>query len=94
MSILLSLARPNGAFRQFREVWLRDQALLAARCGPIVHRATKPFFILPSSIIDHETLPLRRASQTIILELRIERSLLWFAKQCLDGTWFGIVNQK
>ena len=39
MSILHSSARPSGASRRSSEVWLRE-ALLSARRGPVVHRAT------------------------------------------------------
>ena len=39
MSILHSSVRPSGASRRSSEVWLRE-ALLTARRGPVVHRAT------------------------------------------------------
>ena len=47
MSILHSSARPSGASR-------RSSALLSARCGPVVHRATTLFDTLQEVYEENE----------------------------------------
>ena len=75
MSILHSSARPSGASRRSSEVWLRE-ALLAARRGPVVHRATKHNVVYILHDVSAEEIRLLLKSILLLVQLVLSKFII------------------